>query len=175
MTRDDLLAAVQAHDYFLDWALIFHGFRSYMRDYEVIMWSPESSGESGTYSVLLKHCVEVNVRSAIRPDVWRISLDDRLTSFDTFSELDQAGSYDGGFVWGVGWANLYPGWSVSEASERAEEWTQHVGIQFHEARIASNVYDLTAIFAELMITKLSDGNDDPQVNGVPAWLRRFAG
>lgn len=97
---------------------------------------------------LFRHCVEVHVRSALSPEIWRDSLDDRLTDHATGVDLD-------GFVWGVNWQNLYPRATLVPDSDRARHWSQAVGIDFHEVRIEADAHDLTLVFSDLRITGIS--------------------
>lgn len=91
----------------LDAALIFHSFTPYMRDYELIV---RFAGSADTVSYLFKFCVEANVKTKVRDDAYTKSLDDRLIDYRTGVDLD-------GYVWGVCWSELYPGWTLVESSE----------------------------------------------------------
>lgn len=60
-------------------------------------------------------------------------------------------------MWGVRWQVIYPGGQVVADSPRAREWTNRVGIDFHEVRVEMNGHLLTLVFSELEVTKLPMG------------------
>jgi hypothetical protein len=93
---DEIQAALQDVD---DQAIVFHAYTDYLRDYEVITFSladPKTGIAPAYERYLFKFCVEADTKTAIRPEVWRRSLDDRLIDFDKGKDLD-------GMVWGVNW------------------------------------------------------------------------
>ncbi len=93
-----------AFDEVLDQAIVFHSFTAYMRDYEVIVYAtadPRTGIRPEHVRLLFQHCVQVTTRTAVPPDVWRRSLDERLIDYATGVDLD-------GYVWGVNWQALYP-------------------------------------------------------------------
>lgn len=151
MKEQELRGLMERYDVF-DNALLFHSYRPYMRDYDLIVESHVGPAEPGTYSYLFRYCVEAHARTTVSDDAYRRSLDDRLTVYDTGKDLD-------GFVWGVKWSALYPGWELRSPSEAAASWTERLGIDFHEICIEGNAYAITLIFAELSVTKLSDHID----------------
>ncbi len=99
---------------------------------------------------LFRHCVEARVVTTVRPDVWAVSLDEALTSFETARCLE-------GYKWGVKWQCLYPGGSLVEGSERAAAWEQRVGIPFHEAVIEGNGHSVSLVFGDLCVSEVSPG------------------
>jgi hypothetical protein len=151
MKTQELQGVMACYDVF-DNALRFHAYKPYMRDYELIVEVHVGPAEPGTYSYLFRYCVEAHIRTSVADHVYRQSLDDRLTEYDSGKDLD-------GYVWGVNWSLLYPGWTLHLPSERAARWTERVGVECHEVQIESNAYDITLIFADLLVTKLSDGID----------------
>jgi hypothetical protein len=151
MKEQELRSLLEQYDVF-DNALLFHSYKPYMRDYELIVECHVGPAKPGTYSYLFRYCVETHVRTTVSDDAYRQSLDDRLTVYDTGKDLD-------GYVWGVNWSMLYPGWDLIPASSAAASWTERIGIDFHEVCIEGNTHAITLIFAELSITKLSDSVD----------------
>lgn len=151
MKDQELREMMERFDVF-DNALLFHSYKPYMRDYELIVESHVGPAESGTYSYLFRYCVEAHVRTTVSDDAYRRSLDDRLTVYDSGKDLD-------GYVWGVNWSMLYPGWDLVPGSSAAASWTDRLGIDFHEVRIEGNAYAINLIFAELRVRKLSDSVD----------------
>ncbi len=135
-----------------DNALLFHAYKTYMRDYELIVEVHVGPAEQGTYSYLFRYCVEAHVRTTVREDVYRASLDERLIEYESGKDSE-------GFVWGVKWSLLYPGWKLHTPSGKAQRWSERLGIDFHEVQIETDAFDITLTFAELAVKKLSDGID----------------
>ena len=150
----ELQAVMVAYDV-VDNALLAQGYKRYMRDYELLIEAHVGPAEPGTYSYLFKHCVAANIRTAVPDEIYRESLDDRLPEREVAEHDDRVD----GFAWGVGWSMLYPGWALVTPSERAEGWTERIGITFHEMRIATSAYRIELIFSELAVTKVSEDLD----------------
>jgi len=74
------------------------------------------------------HCVRATATSALSPEAWRRSLDERLVDYERGRDLD-------GYVWGVKWQELYPGMKLVPDSADARRWSREVGLPFHEAII----------------------------------------
>ena len=128
--------AVQAVlDGVFDEAVVRHGFAAYLRDYVLDV---EVAGGARRRLVFV-HCVEAHVTTALPPEVWRRSLDDRL--------LDPEPGPADAYVWGVCWQDAYPGGRVVCDSERARHWSEAVGIPFTEAVLELNAQVLTLVFA----------------------------
>ena len=146
MGKDTLRAFMEEHDLF-DNALISHGFADYMRDYQLVVDNIVRPDEAGMYQYLFKYCVEAHIETAVT--AWRGSLDDRLL------DPEQA-ARDGveGYVWGVRWADLYPGWTLVDPSVKAQSWQERLGIDLHEVRIESNAFTIDLIFSILEVNKL---------------------
>lgn len=60
----------------------------------------------------LVHCVRVTVMSALSPETWRRSLDERLLDYEQGRDLN-------GYVWGAKWQELYPGMTLVPESADA--------------------------------------------------------
>jgi len=164
---EDLRKAMKAFDLF-DGALLFHSYTRYMRDYELIVENHVGPAERGTYSYLFRYCVESNVSTTLSAMTYRKSLDNRLIVYETGKDLD-------GYVWGVHWSLLYPGWKRVSPSEKAAKWEREIGIDFHEVSIQSNAYNITLVFSDLVITRRSD-HINSEINRVfiPLQLRPFS-
>ncbi len=137
----------------LDRALVFHGYTSYMRDYEMLTYSsadPEPGSPPAFDRYLFRYCVEVAVTTTVAPETWRISLDDRLIDYHGGADLD-------GYVWGVKWQELYPGARLVPASARAASWSEAIGIAFHEAIVEGNGHKIELVFSELEVTPVQPG------------------
>ncbi|MGC4879214.1 HalD/BesD family halogenase [Micromonospora sp. DT43] len=143
----------QALDDIFDGAVVHHGYTDYIRDYEVIVYvtaDPRSGIPPVHLRYLFKYCVSAEVRTVVGPDIWRRSLDDRLTDREVGPDLD-------GFVWAVRWQSLYPGAEVVADSERGRSWADRIGIPFHEVRFEMNAHVLTLIFSDLQVTEVGEG------------------
>jgi hypothetical protein len=148
----DAVALRRALDDVFDQAIVYHAFTDYLRDYEMIVHvtAAPSTGVRPQYlRYLFRYCVEVDVRSAVSPEVWKHSLDDRLIDYDTGKDLD-------GYVWGVKWQALYPGATVVDDSPRARAWSDAIGIEFHEVRLDTNGHNLSLVFGNLTVESLPD-------------------
>jgi hypothetical protein len=136
-----------------DQAVVYHAYTNYMRDYEVIVYAtaaPSTGIQPAHLRYLFKYCVQAETRTALQPETWRKSLDERLTDPEIGPDLD-------GYVWAVRWQVLYPGAQLITDSRRAQDWAERVGIDFHEVRIEMNGHNLTLIFSELEVTELPIG------------------
>ena len=76
----------------------------------------------------------------VAPDVWRRSLDDRLTNYETDVDLD-------GYVWGVRWQALYPGMRLVHSSAAADRWSRRLGHNTQVSKIAANTRAVCQVFA----------------------------
>jgi len=153
-----------AFDDAFDQALLFHGFVEYMRDYEMIMQlsaDPSTGIPTDFVRYIFVHCVRADVSTALTPEIWRDSLDERLIDYDTGADLD-------GYVWGVKWQLLYPGLALISNSTAAEQWSDALGVPFHEARVQTNGHDMTLIFSDLRVEKIFTGYS-PFTLGAPFW------
>src|SRR6202012_619163 len=141
-------------DQLYDSELVHHGFTEYMRDYELIVFQstdPLSGIAPRHLRFLFRCCPEASVRSALAPAVWSRSMDDQL--------LDQhhVTMQSSGYVWGVQGQELYPGAAVAENSERAQWWSEQVGVPFHEVEILANAHQIRLIFTELQVEEVAAG------------------
>ncbi|MGC9671579.1 hypothetical protein ACNTMW_34190 [Planosporangium sp. 12N6] len=70
----------QALDDVFDQAVVYYAYTDYMRDYEVIVYAtadPRTGIQPAHLRYLFKYCVEAETRTALRPETWRTSLDER--------------------------------------------------------------------------------------------------
>jgi hypothetical protein len=136
-----------------DTAVVHHGYTSYMRDYEVIVYAtadPRTGIEPAHLRYLFRYCVEARCETTVRPDTWRSSLDERLIDYETGADLD-------GYVWGVKCHSLYPGATILPESETTRRWARNVGIDFHEVRLETNAHSLSLVFSDLHVSVLPPG------------------
>ncbi|MFF1414506.1 hypothetical protein ACFVX6_32805 [Streptomyces sp. NPDC058289] len=147
----DVAVLQQMLDEVEDNAVVHHGYTSYMRDYEIIVYvgvDPQSN-EPAHLRYLFRYCVDARCVTSVVAPTWRMSLDDRLIDYETGVDLD-------GFVWGVKWANLTCSQVLLE-SEAAGQWSRAVGIDFHEVLVDTNAHSLTLIFSDLRISEVPIG------------------
>lgn len=136
-----------------DQALVFHGYSDYMRDYDLFVHvtaDPRTGTRPAHLRYRFTHCVRADVRTAVPEEVWALSLDERLVTYDEGVDLD-------GYVWGVAWQMLYPGMALLEGSSEAGRWSAALGIPFHHAEIRTNGHDLDLVFSDLRVDRLDPG------------------
>ncbi len=144
-----------------DQALLFHGFADYMRDYLLYVQctaDPRTGIEPETVRYRFRYCVCVEVKTQVTDDGWRSSLDERLINYETGVDLD-------GFVWGVKWQCLYPGLELVDGSTNAAEWTERIGIDFHEATVTTEAHSISLVFSDLEVTRALPGETPFAVSG----------
>ena len=147
-------SALQAKlDDIFDQALVYHGFTDYIRDYELFAYctaDPRTGIQPEHLRYLFKLCVQADVTTAVRPDVWAVSLDDRLIDYESGKDLP-------GYVWGVNWQVLYPGAQVVPDSESAGRWSRALGVSFQEVLIETNGHNVRLVFSDLEVTTVDPG------------------
>jgi hypothetical protein len=151
MTLEELEAVMDAYDVF-DNALLYHAYKEYMRDYELVIESHVGPAPRGIYSYLFKYCVEVAVRTTVPDAVYQRSLDDIHLDHQRAKSLH-------GYDWGVKWSQIWEGWDIQADSPKAKDWSERIGIPFYEVTIETNAVFITLIFSELQVTQLSDQID----------------
>lgn len=112
-----------AFDDVVDQAVLFHGFADYMRDYDVFIHAtadPCTGIRPEHLQYRFKHCVRATATTAVSPEIWKQSLDERLIDYERGRELD-------GYVWGVKWQVLYPGMKLVPGSADATQWSRELG------------------------------------------------
>jgi hypothetical protein len=143
-----------AFDDAFDQALVFHGFADYMRDYEVFVYvtaDPRTGITPEHLRYRFKHCVRAVATSALSPEVWKRSLDERLVDYEQGRDLD-------GYVWGVKWQALYPGMKLVRDSVDAEQWSHDLGLPFYEAAIETNGHNISLVFSDLVVDTVHIGH-----------------
>jgi len=147
-----------------DQALVFHGFTDYMRDYEMVLQlsaDPSTGIPTEYFRYVFVNCVLANVSTALDPQIWARSMDERLIDYETGVDLE-------GYVWGVKWQMLYPGFELIADSESARAWSKDLGIPFFEARVETNGHNLSLVFSDLRIEPAPAGYR-PFAVGNPFW------
>jgi hypothetical protein len=137
-----------------DQALLRHGFADYLRDYELIIRRFDQPRRPAVrfadLRYLFRFCVEAEVRTTLDSQVWRVSLDDRLT------ESLSSGGMEGHSWWAR--QDLYPGGRVIEQSQRAQSWADSIGVDFYEVVIETNVHAIKLIVSDLEIAEVESGS-----------------
>ncbi|MGA3561621.1 YxiG-like protein [Melissospora conviva] len=150
MDIDEIQAAF---DDVFDQAMVFHGFADYMRDYDVFVYATADPRTGITPKYLryrFRYCVRAVTTSAVPPEVWMRSLDERLVDHEQGVDLD-------GYVWGVKWQDLYPGMKLLRDSPDAERWSQLLYLPFHEAIIETNGHNISLVFSDLAVDTVDHG------------------
>jgi hypothetical protein len=162
----NLRRRIEEDERFLDSAVVSHGFTDYLRDYDVVIDVPaalppevpigETTGSyiEGRYRYRFTHCPEAHIVSAVGHDVWRRSWDEVFTDYEAW---EAAGNPEG-FVWGVKWADAYPGLSYCVDGALAAAWTDRVGHEMHEVAIETNAFTLRLVCHDLRIDQLAVGD-----------------
>lgn len=122
-----------------------HGFTEYNRDYRVEVTFVGADRVEHPVLFLFRGCVEAHYECRVAPGP--AFMDD---AFIDYGRWEAAGCPDG-FVWGVNWADGYPGWRYVEASPRAAAWAERLGLPMHEVEIETNTYLLSLVFHDLAV------------------------
>lgn len=152
VNSDDLSAKFEE---VFDQSIVFHGFAEHLRDYDVFVYAtadPRTGIRPEYLRYRFTHCVRADTRTAVSPEVWGWSLDERLLDHQVAVDLGLEG-----YVWGVNFQVLYPGMTLVEGSPEAAEWSARLGIPFHEARIETNGHNLELVFSDLVVSKVEPG------------------
>jgi hypothetical protein len=156
----DLATHDWVDDQLFDSAVVRHGFAPYMRDYDLIVEVPaaklDGSGSyiEGQYRYRFTHCVEAHVETTLRPDTWQRSWTDEFTRFAVW---EQAGTPEG-FVWGVEYADAYPGASRIADSPLAEAWSEKLGKRMHQIQIETNAFVIDLVCHDLRVDRRATGD-----------------
>lgn len=161
MTIDEIRAAC---DRVFDQALVFHGFTEYMRDFEMVIQisaDPRTGIATEYFRYVFVNCVQANIATALSPESWAVSLDERLIDYKTGVDLE-------GYVWGVKWQSLYPGFELVDDSHVARSWSSSLGMPFYEARVQTNGHNMVLVFSDLRILP-APADYAPFTVGAPFW------
>ncbi|MFG2043054.1 hypothetical protein [Dactylosporangium sp. NPDC048998] len=142
-----------AFDDVFDQAVVFHGFADYARDYDVFVYvtaDPRLGIAPLHVRYRFKNCVRVLALSALSPQIWKQSLDERLVDYERGRDLD-------GYIWGVKWQGLCPGMRLVEDSADARHWSRDVGLLFYEATIEMDGHNISLIFSDLVVDIVGAG------------------
>lgn len=144
MTVKDKL---EKYDLF-DQSIIRHGMLKCIRDYEVIAYLLGMDYDTEA-QFILKGCIKVDYRVIVASEHY--SMDERLLELDRQDEPD----YPKGFIWGVNYALVYPGWELKEDTEELKILEKTYGLKFYEIFFETNAYNLKIIFHDIEIKELN--------------------
>ncbi|MER7735226.1 hypothetical protein ABTX80_30455 [Streptomyces erythrochromogenes] len=146
----DTAALQQTLNETIEHLVVHHGYTTYMRDYEVVIYVWDAPQGPIHLRYLFRYCVEARCETFLAADTWRASLDDRLLDRET-ADPDL-----GGYVWGAKYHEMY-GAELRPGSEAARRWSKAVGIDFQEVHIETNAHDLTLVFSDLEVSEVPVG------------------
>ena len=141
-------ARIEQDDLLLDSAIVSHGFAPHLRDYHVLLETRHQR-----YLYRFTHCPEAWVVTEVTDEAWRCSWDEHFTDYEAW---ERAGAPEG-FVWGVCWADAYPGISYVDGSKRARRWSERLAHEMHEAAIETNTFRLGLVFHDLVVEQVGHG------------------
>ena len=147
-------------DRLFDSAIVRHSFAPYMRDYDVIIEVPAAkpggggSYIEGRYRYRFTHCVEARVETDVPPETWKRSWADEFTDYAAW----EAAGNPSGFVWGVKYANAYPGARTVADSHAAAKWSEKLGQAMYEVEIRATPFLITLVCHDLRVDRLATGD-----------------
>jgi hypothetical protein len=153
----DVREQIERDEVFFDSAIVSHGWAAHLRDYDIIIEvgaaRPDGGGSyiAARYRYRFTHCPEVHVLTAVRDEVWKASWDDR---FIDYGEWERSGAPEG-FVWGVCFADAYPGLSYVNSSPLASSWSSRLGHEMHEICVESNAFALRLVCHGIDVKQLA--------------------
>lgn len=131
---------------FFDAAILRHGFTDYMRDYEIIVGARNGPPNTDVHKYQFIGCVEAQYQTLLRSDTFSKSLpDDFVYSGPDYPDKDDPD----GFIWGVRFAEAYPGLMYLDDGERAAYWFSVMGRKMHEVTLETNAFHLRLVFADV--------------------------
>jgi len=130
-----------------DQAITRHGILDYIRDYEVTAYLCGDSYDLELQYVF-KGCIKVDYKSKVDPKYF--SMDDRLLALSRQGEP----GYPEGFVWGVKYADVYPGWTLEEDTSELRILNKLYEMKFHRIIFNTNAYDLSIIFHDVEVNEI---------------------
>lgn len=141
---------------FFDAAILRHSFTDYIRDYEIIVGARNGPPNTDIHKYQFVGCVEAHYETKLRENFTQSLSDENVHSGPEYPDKDEPD----GFIWGVRFAESYPGLMYVENGERAIHWSRIVGRSMHEIALETNCFNLRLVFADLRYAFL--GNE-PEV------------
>jgi hypothetical protein len=141
---------------FFDSTILRHGFTDYMRDYEIIVAARNGPPNTDVHNYQFVGCVEAHYQTKLRESFTQSLSDEHVYSGPDFPDKKEPA----GFIWGMRFAEAYPGLKYIENGERAEHWSRLLGQKMHEVLLETNCFRLQLVFADVRYAFLGH---EPQV------------
>ena len=151
----------------LDIPILSHGFAPHMRDYQLVIESATHKDGPGKFQITFTHCFDLKYKSAFDNDLLKRSWSDKLIDYQQWQESGE----QNGYVWGVNWANAYPGFELKKDSKLAQKWGNSLGNPMFEMKLETNVFNLSFVFHDFKFEKIGEGT--PISDQVIIPLRNF--
>lgn len=135
----------------LDVGVMHHGFAEHGRDYAFIL-EDSISHRPGTYRLTFTHVVELNIQSAVGPDIWKRSWSD---DFIDYQQWEASGEPEG-YVFGTNWSLAYPGFMVLKDSPAAADWASKLDKPMFAASLGTDRFRLTLVYHDAQLERLSE-------------------
>ena len=90
-------------------------------------------------------CVEANYETKLREGFTQSLSDKHVYSAPDYPDKE----VPDGFIWGVRFAEAYPGLTYVENGERAEYWSRLLRRKMHEILLETNCFHLRLVFADV--------------------------
>lgn len=138
----------EALDAMFDMPLVRHGFTDYNRDYEIDWQIPTNAAgpDAGrVFTYRFRAYTEAHYDGWFHASMF--PLDDVFIDYERWV----AAGEPEGFVWGVKWADHYPGASYIDSSERAAAWSGTLSVPMHEVSVVTNTFTLSLVFHDLVV------------------------
>jgi hypothetical protein len=139
-----------ALDNAFDTALIHFSHSDYLRDFIAYFYFSTYDADVMPHFILkyrFVNCVVAESATTLSAETWRGSLDENLVG--PLEDVDHEKA--NGWVWATRHGSMYPGATLVESSATADEWSQTVGIQFHEAVLDAPPVRIRLIFSDLVV------------------------
>lgn len=130
---------------FFDAAIVRHGFTDYIRDYEIIVAARNGPPNTDVHKYQFIGCVEAHYQTKLNGLFAQSLSDEFVYSGPDYPDKENPD----GFIWGVRFADAYPGMEYLETGERAGYWSGLMGRKMHEITVETNAYLLRLVFADV--------------------------
>ena len=130
-----------------------HGFAHHMRDYQFVIESATHEDGTGKFLITFTHCFDLKYECTFDKDLLKRSWSDDLIDYKKWKESGE----QEGYVWGVNWANSYPGFELKKESKLAQKWEDRLDGPMFEMKLATNVFNLKFVFHDFNFQKIGEG------------------
>ena len=140
---------------FFDAAVLRHGFTDYMRDYEIIVAARNGPPNTDVQKYQFVGCVEAHYQTELGHGFTRSLSDEHVYSGPAYPDKEEPC----GFIWGVRFAESYPGLTYVENGERAQHWSEVLERKMHEVFLERKAYNLRFVLADGRYTYLGNESE----------------